>query len=95
MQVQLQQQQQQFIHQQQQQARQALLAHQLQHNMGGVNGMPMGMSMAQMNPAQMAAMRQGMRPVSLDMCRGCRQARTPALLAPQYSQYGKIMRILS
>lgn len=32
--------------------------------MGGVNGMPMGMSMGQMNPAQVAAMRQQMRPVS-------------------------------
>lgn len=62
MQVQLQQQQQQYLHQQQQ-ARQALMAQQVHNGMGGVNGMPMGMG--QMNPAQMAAMRQGMRPVSL------------------------------
>ena len=63
MQVQLQQQQQQQYLQQQHQARQALLAQQLHGNMGGVNGMPMGMAMGQMNPAQMAAIRQGMRPV--------------------------------
>ena len=51
--------------QQQQAARQALMAQQLNNGMGAVNGMPMGMNMAQMNPAQIQAMRQRMGPVSV------------------------------
>ena len=68
MQMQQMQQQQQIHLHQQQQARQALMAQQLHNGMGGVNGMPMGMNMAQMNPAQIQAMRQRMGPVSV-MCR--------------------------
>lgn len=51
--------------QQQQQTRQALMAQQaFQQNMGVVNGMPMAMQLNQMNPTQLAAIRQaGMRQV--------------------------------
>ncbi|OLN86198.1 Transcriptional activator ptaB [Colletotrichum chlorophyti] len=68
---------QQRLFQQQQQARQALMAQQaFNANMAGVNGMPMGMPMNPMNAAQIAAMRQGMRPQA-------HNPQTQAMLAQQ------------
>ncbi|GKT86539.1 topoisomerase ii-associated protein pat1 [Colletotrichum tofieldiae] len=81
---------QQRLFQQQQQARQALMAQQaFNANMAGVNGMPMGMQMNPMNAAQLAAMRQGMRPVNKDMSTFAvaqAQPQGPPQMAPQPGQ---------